>query len=75
MTNKEYIIACLNDEIDDGGASFEACVYYNIACPYTVGDERAHCYNLPSAANDDYTERRKRCFACKAEWLESEADE
>lgn len=24
MTNQEYLIAALNDEIDDGGASWEA---------------------------------------------------
>lgn len=68
MTNQEYIIACLNDEIDDGGASFESCVYYNIACPYADGDERAHCHNI-----DFIT--RNLCFDCKREWLESEVDE
>ena len=43
MTNKEYLILALNDEIDDGGAAREAFIHYNIACPYTLGDERALC--------------------------------
>ncbi len=29
MTNQEYLISALNDEIDDGGASWEAVVH----CP------------------------------------------
>ena len=43
MTNQEYLIAALNDEIDDGGAAREAVIHYNIACPYTLGDKRALC--------------------------------
>ena len=70
MTNQEYIIACLNDEIDDGGASWESCVYYNIACPYVSGDERAHCHNIKFSQVD-----RKLCVDCKRECLESEVDE
>ena len=46
MTNKEYLILALNDEIDDGGAAREAFIHYNIACPYTLGDERALCLSL-----------------------------
>ncbi len=72
MTNKEYIVKLLSDEdfIDDGGTSYEALVHYNISCPYTCGDERAHCHNKPL----DYT-NREVCVACKMEWLESEVDE
>ena len=74
MTNKEYIVELLSDEsndpFDDGGASYEALVHYNIACPYNCGDERAHCYGKPFDFID-----RKECVACKMEWLESDVDD
>lgn len=71
MTNREYMIAQLTDDnfIDDGGASWEAMIYYNIACPYFSDDNRAHCYN------DFDLICRDTCVSCKAEWLESEVDE
>ena len=68
MTNLEYLIAALTGGIDDGGASEEAAIYYNINCPYYDGDERCHCKGTL-----DIT--REMCVACKAEWLESEVDE
>lgn len=52
MTNREYMINLLLDglesrlnrvSIDDGGASEEAMIYYNINCPYYAGDKRAYC--------------------------------
>lgn len=52
MTNREYMINLLLDglesrlnrvSIDDDGASEEAMIYYNINCPYYVGDKRAYC--------------------------------
>lgn len=45
MTNREYMIGLLSssDFVDDGRASYEAMVYYNINCPYSAGDERGHC--------------------------------
>ena len=70
MTNREYIVKCLNDEVDDGGSSYEATVHYSIACPYNVGDKRAHCYDKGL----DYP-NREHCVACKYEWLENEVDE
>ena len=72
MTNKEYIVMLLSDNelIDDGGASFEALVHYNIACPYTVGDARAHCHE----DNELNELNRKTCVACKLEWLDMEVD-
>lgn len=70
MTNKEYIIACLNDEIDDGGASFESMVHYNINCPYHIFDKKAHCMNKSC----NYPSR-KHCVPCKIEWLESEVEQ
>lgn len=69
MTNLEYLIAALTGQIDDGGASEEAAIYYNIDCPYFHGDPRAHCRGL-----DCENITREVCVACKAEWLESEVD-
>ncbi len=69
MTNREYMAKQLSDPdwSDDGGASYEAMVYYNIGCPYFVGDERCHCNGrLPT---------RIMCGECKMEWLEAEVDE
>lgn len=43
MTNMEYMIIALNDEVNDGGATQEAVIHYNIACPYILGDQRALC--------------------------------
>lgn len=65
MQNREYVARQLMEEdyVDDGGSSYEATVFYNIACPYTVGDPRAHCYN------QNATMTRKRCYNCKEEWL------
>lgn len=83
MTNQEYIIAVLTDQIDDCGESREACVYYHISCPYHLGDRRCMCYS------DEYREgkiqgdmlkdrkeiTRELCVECKEKWLESEVDE
>lgn len=70
MTNREYLLALLDDEnhIDDGGSSYEAMVYYNIACPYLGYDERAKC-------KDYIAPQRNVCVECKMEWLDSEVDE
>lgn len=67
MTNQEYLIAALNDEFDDCGASWESVVYYNIRCPYYDGDPRCKC----TVAEIN----RETCVDCKREWLESEVDE
>lgn len=74
MTNLEYMLACLTsikencDIMDDGGASEEACVYYNINCPYYTDDKRAKCYD-----NIDFI-TREMCVRCKYEWLNQEVD-
>lgn len=72
MTNREYLIAQLSDEnfIDDSGASYEATIYYSIACPYFTGDERALCYKHGCTDLN-----RDECFMCKEKWLNSEVDE
>ena len=71
MTNREYMVALLTDsnEIDDGYASYEAMVHYNVNCPYFSGDGRGHCHGQ----NDDYI-NRDNCFWCKQEWLDQEVD-
>lgn len=68
MKNREYLIAQLSNEdfIDDSGASYEATIYYNIACPYFNGDERALCQNKEP--------NRDMCFECKKKWLDSEVE-
>lgn len=69
MKNREYLIAQLSNEdfIDDGGASYEATIYYNIACPHFNGDKIALCQNkVPN---------RDMCFECKQKWLDSEVQE
>ena len=78
MTNREYIINLLLDgleneadfkrvSIDDGFASYEAMVYYNIECPYYVGDERCHC--------NSYELQREIGYGCKENWLNSEVEQ
>ena len=63
-TNLDYIVAALKNEIDDGGASFEAVVNYYISCPHYSGE-----VNLPC---DDAEISRQICVPCKMEWLEKE---
>ena len=72
MTNAEYIAGLLTEDgfIDDDGASYEAMVHYNIKCPYTEGNDRAHCHGK----NYDFI-CRDNCFWCKQEWLDKEVDE
>ena len=83
ITNAEYIINLLLDllydndielhnfGIDDGGASEESMICYNIACPYYVGDERAECKNNGPLE----TATREQCFRCKYDWLTNQVDE
>lgn len=69
MTNREYMIALLQNDsfVDDGGASYEAMVFYHVACPYFEGNRRRKC------RNGDINE--EICYQCKEEWLDSEVDE
>lgn len=71
ITNRQYLIEQLEDAnfIDDGGASYEATIYNNIACPYIYGDERALCYG-----KEIDKVNREMCFKCKEKWLDSEID-
>ena len=72
MTNREILIHVLensdSDYFDDGGATEEAVIYYNIGCPYFCGDSRCHC-------GESLTINREMCSACKYEWLDMEVDE
>lgn len=69
MTNQEYLIIALNNEIDDDGAAREAVIHYNIACPYTLGDKRALCRSHTTRMS------RETCVQCKEAWLNAQADE
>lgn len=68
MTNQEYLIMCLNNEIDDDGASWESEIAYHIACPYSTTNAKGWC-----ADGREIT--KEVCTGCKAEWLENEVDE
>jgi hypothetical protein len=70
MTNRELMTMLLKSEItiDDDGASYEAMIYYNVACPYHGGDKRALC-------NAENNITRELCVKCKAIWLDAEVDE
>lgn len=82
ITNAEYMISVLRSILEDekievhplvrdDWASEEAMVYYNIACPYYVGDERAECKNNGPLE----TATREQCFRCKYDWLTNQVDE
>lgn len=68
MTNREYIIAALSDEFDDGGVTEEAVIYYHIECPYYEGDNRCYCDGKGRKIC------RETCTNCKAEWLDMEVE-
>lgn len=72
MTNREYMIEQLQDDsfIDDGGASYEAMIYYHISCSYDCDDERSECYGKPLDKIN-----RDMCVRCKEKWLDSEVEE
>lgn len=77
MTNREYMVGLLQDQsfIDDGGASYEAMVYYNVDCPYYSGDERCECEKSDAVAKGQPNDiDRETCFWCKHKWLDSEVD-
>lgn len=65
-TNLDYIIAALTDQIDDGGASYEAVVHYHISCPHYEGEENLACDNEGIS--------REVCVQCKMAWLGKEYD-
>lgn len=68
-TNLDYIIASLTGELDDGGASFESVVHYNISCPHFEGEPNLPCDKPNVEPSWDV------CVPCKIEWLYGEYDE
>ena len=70
MTNRELLIGILSDEyfIDDGGATEESVIYYNIKCPYKACDERCLCKEESELSRD-------MCVECKGRWLDQEMEE
>ena len=87
ITNAEYIVNMLMDmlryegmpcervDIDDGGASIESTIYYNIDCPYGYCDERCECLPEDEFYKKSKNEQREICVSCKTKWLLSEVDE
>ncbi len=71
MTNKEYLIAALNDEIDDGGASYESVAQYHISCPYIHSSDCLNHYEGNEYGTKEYEEG---CLRCKMAWLDREYD-
>lgn len=67
MTNRDYIIAALQDEFDDNGATMESVAAYNIACPYYGGTDGHRCEGVPYP-----WDRLRVCGPCVLEWLEKE---
>lgn len=70
-TEKDYLIAVLTDNIDDGGASYEAVCRYNIKCPYSRSRD---CYNEHFKNEYGTKEYEEGCVECKMAWLEREYD-
>lgn len=70
-TNRDYLIAVLADEIDDGGASYEAVADNDINCPYCCTDD---CYNEHFKNEYGTAADREGCVRCKLAWLEREYD-
>ncbi len=70
-TNRDYLIAALTDNIDDGGASYESVARYNIDCPY---HGYADCYNEHFKNEYGSASYREGCIQCKLLWLDREYD-
>lgn len=71
MTNKEYLINVLTDIIDDGGASYDSVLEYNIACPYSSYTD---CLNHLESNQYGTKEYEKGCIRCKSAWLNRKYD-
>lgn len=70
-TNKDYLIAVLTGNIDDGGTSYESMAEYDIACPYRCS---ADCLNTHVGNEYGTKEYNSACVRCKMAWLEREYD-
>jgi hypothetical protein len=65
-TNRDYLIAALAEEIDDGGASFESAVRYHVDCPYC---STADCLNEHENNQYGTADYHQGCVRCKISWL------
>ena len=70
-TNKDYLIAALTDEIDDGGASYMSVVEHNIDCPYLGSSNCLNDHENNRYGTAQYTDG---CIRCKASWLNRKYD-
>ena len=71
-TNRDYIIAALAEEVDDGGSSYVSVAEYNIDCPYCWNKD---CLNhLHEDIEYDTKKWKENCVKCKLAWLEREYD-
>ena len=66
-TNKDYLIAALSGNIDDGGASYESLAHYEISCPYIWDRD---CLNEHEHNKYDTKEYNDGCVRCKLAWLD-----
>lgn len=70
-TNKDWLIAALTDNIDDGGASLDSVIEDNIDCPYRLFCD---CYNNHFGYEYNTEEYKEGCVKCKTAWLERAYD-
>ena len=70
-TNRDYLIAALAGDIDDGGASYDAAARYNIECPYSSDRD---CYNEHFGNDYGTAAYREGCLQCKLAWLARKYD-
>ena len=65
-TNRDYLVAALSGNIDDGGASYESATRYSINCPYFGFDD---CLNEHEGNKYDTPKYIDGCVRCKLSWL------
>ena len=70
-TNKDYLIAVLSDNIDDGGSSYASVAEYNIECPYLGMEDCLNEHNEYEYGTEEY---KGGCIRCKLRWLDREYD-
>ena len=70
-TNRDYLVAVLADVIDDGGASCESVVKYDINCPYISDSD---CLNEHEGNEYGTKEYKEGCVRCKLAWLDRDYD-
>lgn len=71
VTNKDYIIAALTHNIDDGGSSYVSVAEYQIDCPYVWDKD---CLNYHKNTTHGTKEYNENCVKCKLAWLDRAYD-